>query len=391
MRLTGRILFFLSLLLSCPAMAVQGGDTLNEKLTSTYSKVSKRFDRKFNDVSRYLAGMPPEKGCVLDTALLSNKDWRTYSDTIELDWKRYDTARYIVLKEWSYDEMQELNTKRFTFFYPFSGPDVLHGNMFFPNADTTIMIGLEPVGNIPFLGFTPKDSLRRYFATINNSLYAVLNYSFFRTLSMRVDLKSTQVNGTLPLLLLLLERTHNRVLNVRGVHVNNTGDLVFDDLQARKYVRTPGVEITYCRDDSTHESKLYYFAVDISNSGLYGKNPEFLPYLKKMGKVFTLLKSASYLMYTPDFTLIRNLILDQSSIVLQDDSGMPHHMFTGGDWDYTLYGHYNGPIPLFSGKYQPGLVAEYKKDAAKVKPLSFGIGYKYHVGESNLALYRKKK
>jgi hypothetical protein len=386
-----RSCFALHLFLIFYCCSFAQGDTLPDKLTPTYKKVTKKFDRKYNDISRYLAGMKPEKGCVLDTHLLNSREWKNYSDTIELSWYRYDTARYIVLKEWAYDELQELNTKRFTFFYPFSGPDVLHGNMFFPNADTTIMIGLEAVGNIPFLGFTPKDSLYKYFGTINNSLYAVLNYSFFRTLSMRKDLTAAQVGGTLPLLLILLERTHNRVLNVRGVHLDKSGNFVFDDLMTRKKVKSPGVEITYCREDSTHESKLYYFSVDLSNSGFYNKNPEFLTFLKKMGMVSTLLKSASYLMYTPDFTMIRSLILNQSSIILQDDSGIPHHFFSTGSWNHTLYGTYTGTIPLFAGKYQPGLVAEYKKNKEKVKPLRFGIGYKYHVGESNLVLYRKEK
>src|SRR5205807_2117737 len=155
---------------------------------------------------------------------------------------------------------------------------------------------LESVGAIPFLTFTPKDSIKNYFRNVNNSLYTVLNYSFFRTLSMRKDLTHSVVNGTLPLLLVLLERTHNRVLNVRGVHVNKDGELVYDDLQTRGWLRTPGVEVTYCREDSTHESKLYYFSVDISDLGFQNKNLEFYTYLKKMGKVSTLLKSASYLM-----------------------------------------------------------------------------------------------
>jgi len=365
--------------------------SLKEMLTPTFQKVKKNYNRKFNDIGRYLAGMLPEKGCVLDTAMLNNPDWKTYHDTADLNWAKYYTERVLALREWSYDEMGELNSKRFKFFYPFSGPDILHGNMFFQNSDTTIMFGLEPVGYVPLMKTTNKDSVSNYIRVMNNSLYAVLNFSFFRTLDLRKDLTNKGTGGTAPLLMLLLERTGNRVLDVKGVNIDKKGKLVYDDLSKMNKGKVPGVEITYCQKDSTHEAKLYYFKVDISNNGMYYKTPEFTTYLKNMGDVYTLIKSASYLMHTEDFTAIRSLILKQSKIVLQDDSGIPHSYFVKNNFNYTLYGTYIGTIPLFSGKVQANLKAAYKNETDKLKLISFGIGYKYHMGESNLVLYRKNK
>jgi hypothetical protein len=34
-------------------------------------------------------------------------------------------------------------------FYMFSGPDFLYAQTFFPNADTYILCGIEPIGAIP--------------------------------------------------------------------------------------------------------------------------------------------------------------------------------------------------------------------------------------------------
>lgn len=366
-----------------------GGDT--EKLAPTFHKISKRYDRKYNDLARYLAALPPEKGCVLDSKLLEHTGWRTYSDTANADWNNYYNDRILPLREWAYDEIGELNSKRFKFFYPFSGPDILHGNMFFRNADTTIMFGLEPVGKVPLLKTTSPDSIDRYIKLIQRSLHAVLNYSFFRTLSMRVDLKEEQTGGTLPLLMLFLSRTGNRVLDVKGVFIDKDGKMQFHDLENPKKLKVPGVEITYCHSDSTHESKLYYFSADISDGGLYSKHPEFHKYLKQMGNVYTFIKSASYLMYNDKFSAIRKLILDQSLIILQDDSGIPHNSLKKSNFDYTMYGIYNGTISLFSSKYQSSLYKSYTEEKSKVKPLTFGIGYKYKPGESNLVLYRKIK
>ncbi|MCC7302915.1 MAG: hypothetical protein IT233_09745 [Bacteroidia bacterium] len=365
------------------------GDT--EKLTPTFSKITKKYDRKYNDLARYLAAMPEEKGCVLDKRLLTHPGWKTYCDTANADWDSYYAERILPLREWAYDEIGELNSRRFKFFYPFSGPDILHGNMFFRNADTTIMFGLEPVGKVPLLKTSSSDSIDRYIRIIQHSLHAILNYSFFRTLSMKQDLRVEQTGGTLPLLMLFLARTGNRVLDVKGVFIDKEGKMQFHDLENAKKLKVPGVEITYCQSDSTHESKLYYFSADISNKGLHYNHPEFHTYLKGMGPVYTFIKSASYLMYNDNFSSVRNLILGQSLIILQDDSGIPHSAFQKNGFDYTMYGMYNGTISLFSSKYQTSLYKSYQSQKEKVKPLSFGIGYKYKPGESNLVLYRKLK
>lgn len=382
-------LIFASLIAQTALGNTGGSDTSRARLTPTFQKINLKYDRRYNDISRYIAGMSPEQNCVLDTSLLNNPAWKIYYDTSDVNWKKYHRERIVTLREWSYEELGELNSKRFKFFYPFSGPDILHGNMFFQNADTTIMFGLETVGIVPFLTKIPRDSANNYIKALNNSLYAVLNYSFFRTISMRKELTNKQVGGTLPILMLLLERTGNRVLDIRHIHLDLKGEIIFDGKAPAYFANVPGVEVTYCRDDSTHEAKLYYFKVDISNKALLYKNPEFMLYLKKMGNVYTMIKSASYLMHTDNFTMIRSLILKQSRIVLQDDSGIPHHYFINNNFDPFYYGNYTGVISLFASRYQPLLNKAYKTETNKLESISFGIGYKYHIGESNWVLYRK--
>ena len=83
------------------------------------------------------------------------------------------------------------------------------------------------------------------------------------------------------------------------------------------------------------------------------------------------------------------LILDNSNYVLEDDSGIPYKYFKQDVWAPALYGTYSGSISLFTGVFQDDLDAAYKAKT-NVKPLKFGIGYKYQVGESNLMYFKKK-
>ncbi len=79
----------------------------------------------------------------------------------------------------------------------------------------------------------------------------------------------------------------------------------------------------------------------------------------------------------------------KSSYLLQDDSGMPVKYFDRSQWNLKFYGSYTAPIDLFSGDYQPDLREIYQNDK-NIKPLNFGIGYKFGVNESNLMLAASK-
>jgi hypothetical protein len=85
------------------------------------------------------------------------------------------------------------------------------------------------------------------------------------------------------------------------------------------------------------------------------------------------------------------LILDESEYILQDDSGIPVPYFDTTKWDLTFYGNYTRPIPLFTARHQEDLYDIYSGNKGyNIKPLPFGIGYKFRKGTSNMMLGSKK-
>ena len=84
------------------------------------------------------------------------------------------------------------------------------------------MIGLEPVGNIPTRANLQNPVLLK---AVKKSLWSVLNFSFFRTNDMAVDLKSVNLDGTVPLIMLFAARTGNHLLSVRPVQITPEGQL----------------------------------------------------------------------------------------------------------------------------------------------------------------------
>jgi hypothetical protein len=175
---------------------------------------------------------------------------------------------------------------------------------------------------------------------------------------MRVDLSRGYIGGTLPLLYVFLEKS-GCTINA----VNFSG---------------PSVQIDF-HSPSGQSQSLYYFRTDLSNGG---GSSSFLAFCKRHAPGASLIKSASYLMHDEGFSTVRNFLLANSTVIVQDDSGIPYRDFDPARWNVQLYGVYEGPIGLFSGKYQADLAKAYQ--AARPGGLGFAFGYAWQVPKGML-------
>ena len=84
------------------------------------------------------------------------------------------------------------------------------------------------------------------------------------------------------------------------------------------------------------------------------------------------------------YSTIRDLLLEKSKNIIEDDSGIPYSFFDQNQWKINLYGSYSKPIDVFSS-----FIQEDYKDAFKLKsePINFRFGYSY---PSNILVARKK-
>ncbi|ELR97157.1 hypothetical protein [Gloeocapsa sp. PCC 73106] len=335
--------------------------------------------KRWTDTAKFIAGMTVDADSHL-AQFQQTSTWQNHQQFIDNAWSQLDSQQLTQVRKWSETELGAINQSNPVLFYPFSGPDFLYAYTFFPQAKEYVLVGLEPIGSIPSFTELSEAEKDAKLMEIRNSLHAILQWSFFRTNDMKVDMAQ---QGVLPYLFLFLARTNNQILDVEYVGVDQ-------DAKIQKYVEgmVPGVRITFIPQGETDAKTLYYFSTDLSDDGL-AKTPQFLAFIKTLEAPVTYLKAASYLMYYDYFSQIRNAILAQSQALLQDDSGMPVKHFSETDWELTFYGTYTAPIPLFENMYQPDLRAIYQNNA-NIKPLNFGVGYKFGVNESNLMLGIKK-
>ena len=82
---------------------------------------------------------------------------------------------------------------------------------------------------------------------------------------------------------------------------------------------------------------------------------------------------------------MRKLLLQNSRLVLEDDSGIPLRYLKAPEWKVTFYGKYVKPIKDFNYGYQNDMAAVYA-DPKAVKPLTFSFGYHWSDGSASVLL-----
>jgi len=336
---------------------------------------------RINGSAHGLAGMPAptERGA---STWQAAPEWHDYQQWMDGRWDYISRVRVNAMRAWANNELGSLR-KSETVYYPFSGPDFLYVNTFFPTSKYLIMAGLEPVGTIPDLpALQQSGKLAAYLQQMKTSLFTILAASFFKTKDMKTDFNNQLVDGLIPAIAVFVAREGYTIDSVHYVSLGHDGTL-----HPHESAGAPGVQITYFKGDRSDTRVLLYFQADLGNDGLKD-NPGFVHLMKRMGPGVTYLKAASYLLYEDYFSTIRNAILENSVGVVEDDSGIPLNKFNPSQWAITPYGNYTGPINLFKEDYQPDLTQLYA--STPHSPLSFGSGYKYIAANSSLLVAKKQ-
>jgi hypothetical protein len=306
-----------------------------------------------DDLAKFVSGLPAKDPGL--AALEKEGWWNTYSQELNKKWQRMDERQLQHVRGWARGN-PAVSRVSGTVYYMFSGPDFLYARTFFPNASTYILCGTEPVGSVPDINRMSRPEMSSDLANVRKALDTMLTTHYFITKDMRVDLTRGYIGGTLPLLYVFLEKS-GCFINA----VNFSGTSVQIDFHS----------------PAGRAQTLYYFKTDLSNGG---GNGAFLAFCKRHGPGASLLKSASYLMHSDGFSTIRNFLLANSSLIIQDDSGIPYHDFDQRRWNVKLYGTYSGTIGLFSGNRQGDLAAAYQKENPSALGFAFGYAWQKEKG-----------
>lgn len=311
--------------------------------------------------AEFLAGLRVSPGSPL-AALQSHPAYENHGEQLAKKWSYCRDARWDAMRSWARKNLSHQST-RGVVRYLFGGPDFLGAHAFFPNAATLVLCGLEPVGSV-----TPPESLDP--ATLAASLGATrqaistaLFAGYFVTREMNAQLQQGHFRGVLPLLYIQMALTGNRIVSVEMV----------------RPFGSPGLKISYKRGLRGTQD-LYYFQANLADGPECNR---FLSWLGSMGDGASYLKAASYLLHGAGFSRVRSFLLDTSTLLVEDDSGIPFRHFNRDLWKIKVFGEYTQPI--FSGYYQNDFRDAYATHS-NAGGLPFGAGYQVWSDKANILL-----
>lgn len=348
-----------------------------------------------SETAAFLAGAPLPEGSEL-AEYAKSAAYKRYAADLETGWNKFQKPNLDKMRKWW--ETHATDRIENSIMYPFSGPDIMNVLAFFPNGDTYTMFGLETPGAVPNLKSMSQQQIEKGLSAIRQSLNSILHVNFFRTESMARDVGKSPLNGITSLVMIFLVKEGCTVYDVRKIAIDAESNISpwiesddkIDWQRPPKSRRIPGVEITFRRGEGKLQT-VRYFMLNVIDQALSEHSPNFIPYLMKQAPCSTFIKSASYLMHNDKikFTQIRKAILDASTSIVEDDSGVPLRYLKTDEWNTTFHGVYTQPIGLFANRAQKDLRQAFKDKSTGVLPFSYG--YDYQAGQSNLIIAEKIK
>lgn len=336
----------------------------------------------YNSVAYILAGKTPLDSLFMPE-LINSKSFASHKSLMDSKWIEHKQKTDVMI-DWGKTHIPNCDTV----FYPFGGPDFNYLSAFFPDCRFSMLVGLEKGGKIPFSDSLSIADYPEILRMVTQSVITNLEFSFFRTKSMKNDLAG-YLEGTLPIIMMFMSRHDFEIVNVNPVFINNQGFFEYpnkDDVYEHSLDKdfNDSYEIVYKKQGDDFYRKLYYFSMDISDSELNKQSFSLMMdnYFKAQT---TFLKAASYLLDRPQFSLIKELILKNSNEIVSGPSGIQFRDLDSS-WDIELYGNYIGPIRLFYDRQQNDLKDAYKN--GKPQPINFK--FDYHPTHHSLIVARKK-
>ena len=310
-----------------------------------------------------------------------HKKYLAYKEQIDRCWSMVQEPNREKIELWKMDNMPAKTGAKVL--YPFSGPDMLNALTFFPIADEYILFGLEAPGEIPSLTGKNPDRIIAGLKELRAVLNTMIWVNFFKTNDMRKDIGTSEYDSTTSVIMFFIARSGYKLMNVKKIWIGPGGSVTGAPPVEQDISTVTGVEFQFC-DSRGKKKRARYFQINVSDQSV-SFTTVFVPYLNRQKRFSTIIKSASYLMfYQGRFDTIRSVILAQSGLIIQDDSGIPYRYFTGDTWDLSLHGIYNKPIAKFGSMYQ----ADFKESMNRLSkgPLPFSYGYHYKQNQSNLMI-----
>jgi hypothetical protein len=277
-----------------------------------------------------------------------------------------------------------------TVVYPFGGGDLLSALTTYPDAREITTLSLELAGDPRRIRTITGEGLRESLGIIRESFKGLL----FQNDSTSESLKRVQrgeIPGQIAFFLLGLavhgfEPTGLQFFQLQpdgGLHyLLNSEILSLESKTAgtrhRKW--TPpdfseafaNSELWFRRAGSNERPRVHrHIGANLSDAAL-ARNPAILRYLSAKGEMAAMTKAASYALWNPGFTKIRDFLLEHASFMIADSTGIPASIAQTHGFSIETYGRFEGSFLTASPTYNEEFRTLWTSQPYRALPFRYG-------------------
>ena len=301
--------------------------------------------------------------------------YATFRQRITKHWEQYNKEIQDPFIEWKNKNVPEPKSK--VVFYPFSGPDFPNAYTIYPKATTYIMIGLEAGGFEPDFESMNDNQISRGLYELNGSLDTISRLNYFMTNSMKQDVSKSVFRGTAPVFLAYFGFLKVKPYSIKNFRLNDNGEIIYltkEEIKTNPNYREGliSLDIDFIDPVDGTKKKLYFLSTNISNFGLKA-NPGTMKFLGKFGTFASTFKAASFLLHYDSFTDMKEFILQNSELMVMDDTGPPVKDLAT-NFNIKVFGRYTRPIGLWPEKVQKDLQKIHEDQKPEKVKFKYGYG-----------------
>jgi hypothetical protein len=284
-----------------------------------------------------------------------------------------------------------------TVVYPFGGGDLVTALSTFPDASEITTISLEPAGDIRPIDKLRPERLAHELAVHRSHLERLLEKAHSRTDNLEKE-SQTDMPGEIVFDLGALVIHGDQPVSLRYFKLGPDGAPVYltqADIDAQAHHPTAlrdlfqNFELQFRAGKDGPVRTLRHIAFNLDDAHLKADG-SLLAHLSTKGKVASMTKAASHLLWNDHFSTIRGWLIAHTDWMISDSTGIPPRYAQPAGFAQDTYGTFDGPAlyGLYDKRDAEDLKQLFKSEPSR--ELAFRYGYPDQAGHAHLLVTRRE-